>query len=110
MDLQGLKQDIQAGKIIAGAHALKGCADDHLNIDDVWTAITNNGQVIEDYPTDPRGPSCLILCWIGSVPVHACAAWSPTKGYAFMITVYRPDTDPHWTWTNNYTTRGQQKP
>ena len=110
MDIQGLQHDIQAGNIIVGAHALKSCSDDALDIDDVWAATVANGQIIEDYPTDPRGPNCLILCWIATRPVHACIAWSPQKGYAFMVTVYRPDSDAHWQWLNSYRTRGPRKP
>lgn len=29
-----------------------------------------NGAIIEDYPGDPRGPSCLILGHSGQQPVH----------------------------------------
>jgi hypothetical protein len=63
MDLYGLQHDIATGRRLAGGHALKEANNEGLNLDDVWAAIDANGWVIEDYPTDPRGPSCLILCW-----------------------------------------------
>jgi len=110
MDLHGLQGDVANGRRLAGGHALTEANAEGLDLVDVWAAVVANGQVIEDYPNDPRGPSCLILCWIGTIPVHAVAAWSPTKGYAFMITVYRPDRDPKWQWLNNYTTRGPRIP
>ena len=110
MDLSGVRQDVSAGRRVVGGHALKAANADGVLIDDIWQAVCANGQVIEDYPTDTRGPSCLILCWIGATPIHAAIAWSPTKGYAFLITVYRPDLDPKWQWLNGYTQRGPRIP
>lgn len=110
MDLPGLQQDVANGRRLAGGHALKEANDEGLDLNDVWAAIVANGQVIEDYPTDPRGPSCLILCWVSITPVHAVVAWSPTKTYAFLITVYRPDRDSKWQWLQNYHVRGPRIP
>lgn len=110
MDLHGLQQDIALSRRLAGGHALQAANHEGLNLDDVWMAVVANGQVIENYPTDPRGPSCLILCRVGALPIHTVIAWSSTKGYAFMITVYRPDADPKWQWLNNYTVRGPRIP
>jgi len=110
MDLSGVQRDVASGRRLVGGHALKAASAAGLSLDAVWQAVCANGQVIEDYPTDPRGPSCLILCWIGATPVHATIAWSPTKGYAFMITVYRPDGDPKWQWFSGYTLRGPRIP
>lgn len=110
MDLSGIQGDIAAGRRLFGVHTLKAANADGLAIDDVWDAVCANGNVIEDYPTDPRGPSCLILCWVGATPVHTTVAWFPTKGFAFMITIYRPDHDPKWQWLNGYTQRGPRIP
>ncbi len=110
MDLHGLQLDVANGRRLVGGHALREANNEGLDLQGVWAAVAVGCQVIEDYPTDPRGPSCLILCWIGSIPVHTVVAWSPTKSYAFMITVYRPDRDHKWQWLNNYTLRGPRIP
>jgi hypothetical protein len=53
---------------------------------------TRCGDVIEDYPTDPRGASCLALITVGNDrPVHAVWAFDEGSGRAILITVYRPD-------------------
>jgi hypothetical protein len=52
------------------------------------------GQVIEDYPDDPRGPSCLILGYTRQRrPLHIVLAY-PVKGQRLkVITVYEPSAD-----------------
>jgi hypothetical protein len=53
---------------------------------------TPNGEVIEDYPGDPRSSSCLVLLNVGDEqPVHAVWAFDDGSGRAILITVYRPD-------------------
>jgi hypothetical protein len=47
------------------------------------------GEVIEDYPTDPRGHSCLILGRGDNArPIHVVC--SPKDEYLAIITAYRP--------------------
>jgi hypothetical protein len=110
MDLQGLQQDVANDRRLVGGHALREANNEGLNLDDVWSAIVSNGEIIEDYPTDARGPSCLLLCWIGSLPVHAVVAWSLTKTYAFLITIYCPDRDTKWQWLQGFRVRGPRLP
>lgn len=51
-------------------------------------AIT--GRLVEDYPDDPRGHSCLLLGFgDGGRPVHVVAA--PKDEYLAIITAYVPD-------------------
>jgi hypothetical protein len=53
------------------------------------------GVVIEDYPADPRGHSCLMLGFGESGrPVHVVC--SPKDGYLAIITAYLPD-EAEWT-------------
>ena len=48
------------------------------------------GDVIEDYPEDPRGHSCLLLgLGDGERPLHVCCA--PKEDYLAVITAYLPD-------------------
>ncbi len=60
-----------------------------------------NGAIIEDYPDDPRGPSCLILGYSGERPIHvACGRLEADE--ILMITAYQPDPDE---WESDWTTR-----
>jgi hypothetical protein len=51
-------------------HALEEAQADLVSIRDAEES-TAVGECIEDYPTDPRGPSCLVLTYLpdGS-PIH----------------------------------------
>ncbi|HAM57773.1 MAG TPA: hypothetical protein DCQ64_21105 [Candidatus Rokubacteria bacterium] len=47
------------------------------------------GQIIEDYPEDVRGPSCLMLGSGEGRPIHVVC--SPKDEYLAIITAYVPD-------------------
>ena len=51
--------------------------------------VIQYGELIEDYPDDPRGHSCLLLGY-GEYrrPIHVVCA--PKVGYLAMITAYLP--------------------
>lgn len=103
MDLLGLQAAIQRDDTFVSPHALSEALADGLSIDEIWSSIQEpTAEVVEDYPTDPHGPSCLVLSFVQGRPVHTCIAY-PAKRYAarrrvqsvaFMITVYRPDLRP----------------
>ena len=51
-------------------------------------------ELLEDYPDDPRGPSCLVLCWTAAKqPLHAVIGYGGRK--LEVVTVYKPDSN-HW--------------
>lgn len=64
-------------------------------------AVVVTGGVIEDYPEDARGHSCLIL-GIGqsSRPIHVVCA--PKDEYLAIITTYLPDL-AQWSSDTNLT-------
>jgi hypothetical protein len=53
-----------------------------------------NGEVLEDYRDDVRGPSCLILGYGEAKPLHIVCGYS-AKGWTRIITVYIPQR-PKW--------------
>ncbi len=51
--------------------------------------VIGSGELIEDYPDDPRGHSCLILGrGSGGRPIHVVC--SPRDDYLAIITAYVP--------------------
>jgi len=63
--------------------------------------VLEKGEVIEDYPEDPRGHSCLILGkGSGGMPVHVLC--SPKDDYLAIITAYLPAEEE---WTNGLRVR-----
>jgi hypothetical protein len=60
-----------------------------------------NGEVIEDYPEDERGHSCLILGFSeNNRPIHVVC--SPKVEYLAIITAYLPDKNE---WSGDFRTR-----
>ena len=52
-------------------------------------------EILEDYPDDPRGPSCLVLGYVGERPLHIVCGYTPAT-WIRIITVYIPKP-PKWT-------------
>lgn len=63
--------------------------------------VINNGELIEDYPEDARGHSCLIFGHgDGERTIHVVC--SPKEDYLAIITAYLPDPEQ---WEDNFKKR-----
>lgn len=63
--------------------------------------VVDTGEVIEDYPEDPRGYSCLLLgAGTDHRPLHIVCA--PKAEYLAIITAYLPSRDQ---WEDDMRTR-----
>lgn len=56
--------------------------------------VLQSAELLEDYPSDPRGPSCLVLGYVDGSPVHVVCGRTK-QGRLIVITVYRPKM-PKW--------------
>ncbi len=64
--------------------------------------VLENGEIIENYPEDRRGHSCLILgCDGNNRAIHVVC--SQKKEYLAVITAYLPATS---LWSQNFRERG----
>jgi hypothetical protein len=68
-----------------------------IGVGEIREAVSR-GEVIEDYPQDKYGPSCLILGFtqIGR-PLHIQCSY-PSRPVIKIITVYSPDPDEWEEW------------
>ncbi|MFH0803092.1 MAG: DUF4258 domain-containing protein [bacterium] len=85
-----LRQKFSERKYIVTLHAYNEASEEGLEIAEVRKAIIA-GEVIEDYPEDARGHSCLVLGWIGNIPIHSVCGFKEEE--AILITVYVPDSE-----------------
>ena len=75
-------------------------ADRMISISEI-RGVVEKGELIEDYPEDARGHSCLLVgIGYGNRPVHVVCA--PKEDYLAIITAYLPDLDQ---WEDNYRKR-----
>jgi len=63
--------------------------------------VIERGSIIEEYPDDPRGHSCLILGYgLDSRPIHIVCA--PKDDFLAIITAYLPDAGE---WSDDFRER-----
>ncbi|MBM4019193.1 MAG: DUF4258 domain-containing protein [Planctomycetes bacterium] len=66
--------------------------------------VIASGQVIEEYPEDPRGHSCLLLGrGVGNRPIHVVCA--PKEDYLAIITAYLPGAGA---WSKDFRARAKK--
>ena len=62
-----------------------------ISVSELEAAISNQSEVIEDYPEDKYSPSCLILGFTGAGrPIHVHCSY-PTRPRVKIVTIYEPD-------------------
>jgi hypothetical protein len=72
-------------------HAVDQSIIRDIAVAEVEQAISSPCQVIEDYPEDKYGPSCLILGFTeAGRPLHIQCSY-PTRSLIKIITLYQPD-------------------
>ena len=76
MDLQEIQQHVRHGDYEFSFHAQQERLEDNLDITEIESALLGNAEILERYPDDPRGESCLLLGYSESRPVHAVLGWA----------------------------------
>jgi hypothetical protein len=93
----GMLEEIQS-KILRrqyefSKHAVDQSIIREISIVEMVEAISGGGEIIEDYPEDKYGPSCLILGFTKTGrPLHIQCSY-PIRPLIKIITLYEPDPD-----------------
>ena len=74
-----------------------------ITVEELEIAL-GTGEIIEDYPKDPRGASCLVLGFARGRPIHVVCTVKHGPDEVFLITVYDPSKRPE-KWIDNYRRR-----
>jgi hypothetical protein len=78
-------------------HAVDQSVIRDISVLEVEAALTGKSEVIEDYPDDKYGPSCLILGYTkAGRPLHIQCSY-PNRPLIKIITIYQPDPE---LWVN----------
>jgi hypothetical protein len=95
MDIEQVKALVQQRRYKTSHHAEVEREAETITINDIKTAILN-GELLEDYPDDPRGHSCLMLGIAEDErPLHVVLTILTQIDQVLIITVYVP-TRPKW--------------
>lgn len=89
--------------IVYRTHAIERMFQRDVREEDV-ESVVKAGEVIENYPDDYPYPSCLVLGYIGTRPLHVVYA-RDEEGSIIIITVYEPTIVK---WMDDLKTRREQ--
>lgn len=94
-----IQQKVRAKSYRLTSHAEREREADQITIREIEEAVlSERSEVIENYPDDPRGASCLVLGFTeGGLPLHlVCGVSLPDV--MVIVTVYRPHPDKWFDW------------
>ena len=93
---------IKAGHFEFSKHAVDSSILRHISVQEAHEALVS-GTIIEDYPDDKYGPSCLVLGFTqNGRPLHIQCS-HPSRPLVKIITLYEPSADE---WTDFKVRRG----
>jgi hypothetical protein len=88
--IEKVRQKVAQDQFEFSQHAVDQSIIRHISVQELRQAIAS-GEIIEDYPDDKYGPSCLILGFtLANRPVHIQCSY-PSRPLIKIITVYEPD-------------------
>ncbi len=90
--IKQIRTKVQAGQFEFSKHAVDQTIIRHIRIEELLKAVAE-GTIIEDYPEDKYGPSCLILGFSATGrPLHIQCSY-PSRPLVKIITLYEPDAE-----------------
>ena len=101
MDIEGIREKVRAGKYIISFTHTEKVRLRKIEAEEIENAIFS-GTIIEPYPDDPRGASCLVLGFATrDKPLHViCGRLEEDE--ILIITAYEPDSKE---WEADWKTR-----
>ena len=85
-----IRDKVETGRFEFSRHAVDQSILRKINVREIREAVAG-GRIIEDYPEDKYGPSCLILGFTqAGKPLHVHCS-HPSRSLIKIITVYEPD-------------------
>ena len=101
--IEQIRARIEAGRFEFSKHAVDNSILRRISVQEMREAFAN-GAIIEDYPDDKYGPSCLVLGFTqGGRPLHIQCSHS-SRSLVKIITLYEPSADE---WADFRVRRGE---
>jgi hypothetical protein len=90
--LDEIRGKISAGRFEFSKHAVDQTILRRVTLQDIREAIAD-GEIIEDYPNNKYGPSCLIFGYTqAGRPLHIQCSY-PSRTLVKIVTLYEPDAN-----------------
>ena len=88
-----IRKKVNRNEFEFSKHAVDQSIIRGITVQEVREAILRDSELIEDYPDDKYGPSCLILGFTEkSKPLHIQCSY-PSRPIIKIITLYEPDPE-----------------
>jgi ribosomal protein L18 len=100
VDIEQIKDKIARGRYAVAFTHTEKLRRRRIRLADIEQAA-ETGMIIEEYPTDPRGASCLIFGLAGVRPLHLVRGRLEAEEI-LIITAYEPDLTE---WEDDWKTR-----
>ena len=94
MDISYIRNKIKKQDYDLSSHAHRERQEEQITISEIEQALFE-GDIIEKYPKDERGKSCLVAAKVGNKPLHVVCGKRNNR--LLIVTVYRPKSP---TWKN----------
>lgn len=101
MDNTFIREKVKNEEYDLSAHAHQERQEEQITVAEVEEVLLRD-DIIEQYPNDPRGQSCLIGNIISEQPLHVVCGMRGSR--LLLVTVYRPKP-PIWI---DYKTRAKE--
>jgi hypothetical protein len=89
--LREIKDKVKTGQYEYSKHAVDQSIIRRISDEEVAQALSTSNEIIEDYPDDKYGPSCLVLGFTPKGrPLHIQCSY-PSRPILKIVTVYEPD-------------------
>jgi hypothetical protein len=96
ISLQAIRDKVRRRRYEFSRHAVDQSMLRGISVAEVEEALLSRSEVIEDYPDDKRGPTCLILGLTNAGrPLHIQVS-HPSRPVLKIVTLYEPDRT-RWT-------------
>jgi hypothetical protein len=90
--IEEIREKISAGQFEFSKHAVDQSIVRRVTVQEIHETIAA-GEIIEDYPADKYGPSCLVFGRTrAGRPLHIQCSY-PTRPLLKVITLYEPDAN-----------------
>ena len=93
VSLDAIRDKVRRRRYELSRHAVEQSILRDIRVMEVEEALLNRSEVVEDYPDDKRGPTCLILGFTNAGrPLHVQVS-HPSRPVLKIVTLYEPDSD-----------------
>ncbi|MBD3242822.1 MAG: DUF4258 domain-containing protein [Chitinivibrionales bacterium] len=91
-----IREKVRAGRYEYSKHAVDQSIARRISVREVREALLSELELVEDYPDDYYGPSCLVPGFTKSGrPLHVVCNY-PSRPLVRLITIHEPDPS-EWT-------------